>query len=132
MPVTIRWSWEVQPGEVARLGGAGVVNAEAFDCLQLDIAGGTVATPATKEVEVQPGGTDRVLFLLVASTLYDPHLSYAVDGGADIVLDAPQLFLGPGAVALLGATQNKFKFKNEAGADRAAAVTIVVGRKASA
>ncbi|MBN1181693.1 MAG: hypothetical protein JXB49_05345 [Bacteroidales bacterium] len=107
------------------------IPVEAYDKIEIDIPGGDNANPGTATIEVQPGGTGQVKFLSVISTLYDPKITYAVDGGNDIVLDAPQLFLGSGSVGLLGTTQNSFVFNNEVGVDKPASIKILVGRDAT-
>lgn len=107
------------------------IPVEAYDKIEVNIPGGDNSTPGSATVEVQPGSTGQVKFLLITSTLYDKDLTYAVDGGNDIILDAPQLFLGNGAVGLLGSTQQSFVFSNEAGVDKSASIKILVGRDAT-
>ncbi len=77
------------------------------------------------EVAIQPGDTDKVVnvaqgnkgeisFLLIKSNLYNSEekLTYKV-GDKEIQLDQPQIFLGTGAVSLLGENLNQIKFSNK-------------------
>jgi hypothetical protein len=107
-----------------------VTPLDAFDRITVTVPAGAAGNPASLPVEVQPGGDDQVQFLLVTASVYDPKLTYSVDGGAaDVVLDAPHLLLGTGAVGLLDSAPGKLTFKNELEED--VAVEILVGRKAT-
>ncbi|AFY57581.1 hypothetical protein Riv7116_5185 [Rivularia sp. PCC 7116] len=77
------------------------------------------------EVAIQPGDTDKVVnvaqgdkgeisFLLITSNLYssEEKLTYKV-GDKEIQLDQPQIFLGTGAVSLLGENLNQIQFSNK-------------------
>lgn len=106
------------------------IEAEAYDKIEVTVPEGVVGTPATVNVQVQPGDAGQVqLLLITAATYADTRslLSYSVDGGSGITLDAPQLFVGAGAVGLLGAVQ-AIEFSNEAAAVE---VQILVGRDAT-
>jgi hypothetical protein len=105
---------------------------EAYDHLRVDVPAGDNATPGTVTVDVQPGASDQLRVLSITSTLYSELITFKVDtAGADIKLDAPHLYVGGGALSLLGADPKKFVFLNKAGADKPAVVHILVGRKAS-
>ncbi|MBV6625822.1 MAG: hypothetical protein KI793_23320 [Rivularia sp. (in: Bacteria)] len=103
------------------------------------------------EVAIQPGDTDKVInvaqgnkgeisFLLITSNLYssEEKLTYKV-GDKEIQLDRPQIFLGAGAVSLLGENLSQIKFSNKY--DKAteedkpdpnqAEIEILVGRDAT-
>lgn len=101
------------------------LNVEAFDSIDVTAPGsGTVA------VEVQPGGTGQVEAIFITAATYSDDLSYTVTGGeADVALNAPQLFVGSGAVNLLGTTQNTITFTNNETSD--IDVQILVGRDAT-
>jgi hypothetical protein len=132
MPEKLNWSLTIQvaggPGE----GASQSLDVEAYDVITVTVPGGDTTTPGTATVQVQPGGSGQVAFLLVKSSLYDGNLTYAVDGGSAVKLDALHLFMGTGAVGLLGTTQNAFVFTNTVAVDKPAAVEILVGRKATA
>ena len=83
-------------------------NIEAFDKIDVNVTAG-----GSENVEVQPGGVDQVQMLFITADSYSDNLTYAVTGGvSDIPLNAPQLFVGSGAVGLLGTTQNTISFSN--------------------
>ena len=85
--------------------------------------------PGKATIEVQPGGSGQVKFLMITSGIYDPKLTYHVDGDIPIQPDAPQLLAGNGAVGLVGPTQRQFVFTN--GTGKPASIEILVGRKAT-
>ncbi|HBB32285.1 MAG TPA: hypothetical protein DDZ80_23595 [Cyanobacteria bacterium UBA8803] len=112
-------------------------SVEAYDKIEVVIEpvgpGG-----AAKIVEVQPGGQNQVSFLLINSSLYGAELTYVVnDGMSDsdsITLDEPHLYLGSGAVSLLGSNGPKtiaFTNTHPTDSDLKAAIEILVGRDAT-
>ena len=107
------------------------LDIDAYDLLKFTVPAGDNATPGTITVDVQPGQISRLEVLSITSTLYSDLLTYKIDGaGGDVSLDAPHLFVGGGAVQLLGATAKQFVFTNRAGTDKPASVQILVGRNA--
>ena len=75
---------------------------EAYDKVKVTVAGGDV----NKEVDVQPSLAGQVELLMISlanSNQYGADVTYKVNdtGGDPIELDAPQVFLGKGAVGLL-------------------------------
>ncbi len=126
----ISWVLNVQVAGGPRASASQAMDVDAYDVITVVIPGGDNATPGTASIEVQPGGAGQVRLLLITSTLYDPALTYSVDGGAQIKLDGLHFLIGSGAVALLGGTQKTFAFTNKAGLDKPASLQIMVGRKA--
>ena len=133
MSESIGWSLDVQVVGGPKLSLSEAIVVDAYDKLGLVVpaASGTPPTAGKVTVEVQPGTADKVQFLLLTSSIYDPKLTYKVGTGADIKLDAPILLVGAGAVGLLGQAQQNFVFSNNVSPAQAASVTILVGRKAT-
>ncbi|NIM94490.1 MAG: hypothetical protein GTO18_12380 [Anaerolineales bacterium] len=97
--------------------------------------GGAASTPGKAKLEVQPGGTGQVQFLLITSSVYDSDLTFKVDGEPadpdNRVLDAPLFLMGAGTVSMLASTQKNFEFSNDITPPTAASIVIFVGRKAT-
>jgi hypothetical protein len=126
MPEKINWTLNVQVVGGPKMAASETVTVDAYDKIQV-----TVDAGEDKAVEVQPGGDDRVQFLLINSNQSDDKLTYKVGTATeDIKLDAPQLFIGDGAVGLLGEAPGKLSFSN--GLSEAASIEILVGRKVTA
>jgi len=110
------------------------IDVQAFDKIEINVPPESGGTPGSAVVDVQPGGVGRVKLLLITASQYSTtskKLSYSVTGGtSDILLDAPQLLVGDGALNLLGSTQNVFTFSNEF--STAIDVLILTGRNAVA
>lgn len=99
-----------------------------------------------KCVEVQPSEAEKIVFLLIKSSLYSDkedstkEILYGIDITTDpeINLDQPHLYQGPGGVSVLGGDPKSFKFKNtfpsgtteEEKKQNTAKIQILVGRKA--
>jgi hypothetical protein len=100
----------------------GALVVDAYDKLEAVVpAGGSIT------VDVQPGSGGQLLGITASS--YE-DLEYEVDGsGSAVPLDGPLLLIGPGAVGLLGPTQNQIEFNNAGAADTT--VSILVGRDAT-
>lgn len=103
-----------------------VVGIDARDSIQSEIDKST-----SKDVEVQPAAAkEKVKFLLITSDTYSEKLKYKIEGGSnDVILDAPQLLMGSGAVGLLEKSPVKIHLTNDMTAKTT--VTIYVGRAAS-
>ena len=100
------------------------LEVEAYDKIDIELP---ATNPSTATVKIQPG--DQAQLLLITSSLYNADLTYKVDGsGSPIPLDGPLFLVGEGAVSLLGATQQEFKFTNKT--SEPASITILVGRNA--
>lgn len=100
---------------------------QAYDKIEVTITDGVT----DEDVEIQPGGTGQVQFLLIRSDQYGDKLTYKVNAATatPIKLDAQHVLIGTGAVGLLGAAPTKLLFSNTLG--KAATVQILVGRKAT-
>lgn len=124
--VKINWTLNIQVVEGPKLSESDTISVDAYDKIEV-----TVEDEATdKEVQVQPGGSGQVQFLLISSDSYGDDLTYKVnvDTADAIKLDALQLLMGDGAVGLLGGAPEKLLFSNGLGND--ANVHILVGRMA--
>ena len=133
MPEKINWTVTVQVVGGPKLSEARTLEVEAYDLLEVEVPDGDDTTPGRVTVNVQPGGAGQVKFLMISSDLYHDALTYTVDGDpTEVHLDDLQMFIGGGAVTLLGDTQNQFAFVNRANQGRPAFVKILVGRKATA
>ena len=84
MPEQIQWTFNIQAVGGPRKAASQTIEVEAYDKIQVTVDGDTGGGPGVKTVEVQPGGTGQVRFLLVTAGSYDPPLIYKVDGGADV------------------------------------------------
>jgi len=132
MPEKINWAVTVQVAGGPKLSESRTLEVEAYDLMEVEVPDGDDTTPGQVTVNVQPGGTDQVKFLMISSDLYHDKLTYTVDAGpTEVHLDDLQLLIGGGAVKLLGDTQNQFVFSNRANQGRPAFVKILVGRKAT-
>lgn len=134
MPEKISWTINVQVIGGPKLSASQTRKVEAYDMIQVEVPGADGNKPGTKTIDVQPGGQDKVEFLIIKSNIYDDKakLTYSVEGGVkDIELDALQVLIGNGAVTLLGDTQKVFTFTNKLGVDNPAIIEILVGRCAT-
>lgn len=116
-------------------------SVEAYDKIEVVVD----SDGSAKSVEIQPGATTQVNFLLIKSSVYSqadppdpPTLTYRVNDGTNdfpptsesgIELDEHHLYLGKGAVSTLGIAPKIFKFTNNSGEQ--AVIEILVGRDAT-
>ena len=99
---------------------------DAYDKFDVIVPDGSTALT----VELQPGGSGQVGFLLVSSDQYGNNLTYKVNDAADAYkLDGPHLLIGAGAVSLLDEAPAKLVFANSLGMN--AQVRILIGRDAT-
>jgi hypothetical protein len=104
---------------------------EAYDKVDVTVAAGDT----DKEVDVQPSAVGQVEFLMISladATQYGTDITYKINtASADAInLDAPQVFIGTGAVGLLNLTApTKLFFSNGLSTD--ASVQVLVGRDAT-
>lgn len=130
MPETLQWAFNAQLVDGPSSSFSNSLSVEAYDKIDVVIDAETGGTPATKTIEVQPGGEGRVLFLLITASSYDPPLTYDVDTSTGITLDAPLLLVGSGAVGAFANDLTEFTFHNDHTSART--IEILVGRNASA
>lgn len=132
MTEKINWKSDVQIIGGPKMSASTTVFVDAYDVIDVEIPGGDSTTPGTATVEVQPGGTGQVQFLLITASQYSEQLTYSVTGGvSDVALDAQQMLAGKGAVSLLDAAPGTLSFSNTLGAGKDVSITILVGRKAT-
>ncbi|SRR6267142_175507 len=123
-------SFQVPGGPTLTLTSA--IAVEAYDKIEIVLNPGET----DKEVEIQPGAAALLRLLAIKSSLYGDEITYAASDGSDdsdpVTLDAPQVFIGPGAVGLFGVDPKTLKFSNT-NTDQAkkAQIEILVGRDAT-
>jgi hypothetical protein len=129
MAETITLSQIVQIGSGIQLTTSSAIAVDAYDVVEVEIADAA----ADVEVQVQPAAAPGLLKVLaITASAYDPDLTYKVNAAAAPAhaLDAPQVFAGDGAVALLDANPPTALFlSNATGA--AIKVKILAGRDAT-
>lgn len=129
MAETITCSHIVQIGAGIQLTASTAIPVDAYDVVEVEIADAA----SDIEVQVQPAGTPGLLKVLaITASAYDAALTYKVnDATATAVpLDAPQVYTGDGAIALLDANPPTALFvSNATGA--AVTVKILAGRDAT-
>lgn len=130
MPIKINWAFNAQVAGGPKVGAAETVEVDAYENIEVVVPKHD-AEDGTAEVGIVPADTGEILFLVIKADNYaDTQLSYVIDDGTDAVaLDAQQVFIGTGAVGLLGETLSKLTFTNKGSKD--VAVRILVGRKAA-
>ena len=126
MTESINWSLNVQVIGGPKIMASDSKEIEAYDKIEV-----TVEENTTKQVEIQPGGDDRVQFLLIKSDTYSENLTYRVNDPIStniIKLDALHVFIGNGAVELLTEAPGKLVFTNDLATP--VSIEILVGRMA--
>ena len=126
MTESINWSLNAQIVGGPKMMASDTEEIEAYDKIEVTIENDAI----DKEVEIQPGGVDKVQFLVIKSEKYGEDLTYKVNSLTDIIkLDALHVFIGTGAVGLLKETPKKLLFTN--GLPDSVSVEILVGRMAT-
>lgn len=128
MPTEISWLLKVQVSSGPQVAVEGKLPVEAYDTLAVLVPAGA----EDFEIEVQPGGSGQVQFLLIRCSSYGTDISYKVNdtGNEAIPLDAVQFLMGSGVIQLLHSDgPQKLFFKNDT-ADEVL-VQILVGRDAT-
>ena len=126
MTESINWSLNAQIVGGPKIMASDTEEIEAYDKIEVTIENDAI----DKEVEIQPGGVDKVQFLVIKSEKYGEDLTYKVNSLTDIIkLDALHVFIGTGAVGLLKETPKKLLFTN--GLPDSVSVEILVGRMAT-
>ena len=103
------------------------ITVEAYDKIEVTIGAGE----SDKPVEIQPGLSNQVQMFLIKPSKCGNDLTYKVHevNATPIVLDQEQLFLGQGALGLLGTELDKLFFTNNL--DEEVTIEILVGRDAT-
>jgi len=130
MAESIRQTITVELDSGLRRCVSSALSVDAYDVIDVTIADGA----KEKEVQVQPGGAAQIQYMLITSDPCGAGLTYKVNSDAAEQtfhqLDAPQVFMGTGAFAMLdAAAPTKLFFSNSLG--KSAALSILVGRKAA-
>ncbi|MCJ7624391.1 MAG: hypothetical protein MUO76_12880 [Anaerolineaceae bacterium] len=128
MTESINWSLNAQIVGGPKIMASDTKEIEAYDKIEVTIENDAI----DKEVEIQPGGIDKVQFLVIRSEKYSEELTYKVNNpsSTDIIkLDALHVFIGTGAVGLLKEPPEKLLFTN--GLPDSVSVEILVGRMAT-
>lgn len=100
-------------------------DSQGYDKIEVEIPKSSVPTT----VNVQPSLLTELQAIMITADVYE-DLTYTVDEGVTpMTLDGPLMLVGPGNIALLGATVNDITFTN-ANATTARNVTILVARTA--
>lgn len=122
----INWTLNVAVAGGPKISSADTLEVEAYDKVGVYIPAGSKV-----ETEVQPGDKGEVKFLLISADHYGGKLIYRIndESGDEITLDALQLFIGTGAVSVLGKPPQIFHFENQM--DRDVTIDILVGREAN-
>lgn len=120
MAEKINWAMSVNVAGGPALSKSGILDVEGYDKFDIIIPKGKETT-----IEVQLGDAKRTELVFIYSSEFK-GLTYTVNGGKSIELNAPLILIGKGATSLLGDKQNTFKFKNEADSD--ASIVILIGR----
>lgn len=130
MPIKINWAFNAQVAGGPKVAAAESVEVDAYENIEVVVPKHD-ADDGTAEVGIVPADTGEILFLLIKADNYtDTQLSYVIGDETDaIALDAQQVFIGAGAVGLLGDSPSKLTFTNKGSKD--IAVRILVGRKAA-
>jgi len=131
MSEKIKYSLTVQVVGGTSIPVTGEIAADAYGKIQVAV----VAGASDLEVNLQPGGTKLGQFLLIKSSSYGTAanpLTYKVNDKTSttvIALDAPHLFIGKGAVAILDSSPTKLFFSSSLTTD--VTIDILVGRDAT-
>jgi hypothetical protein len=130
MSIKINWAFNAQVAGGPKVAAAESVEVDAYENIEVVVPKHD-ANDGTAEVGIVPADTGEILFLLIKADNYtDTQLSYVIGDATDAVaLDAQQVFIGAGAVGLLGDSPSKLTFTNKGSKD--IAVRILVGRKAA-
>src|SRR3569833_4570985 len=104
----LSWNYVAQAVNGPSLSAAGEMEVDAYDKLAI-----TVADNASQQVDLVPNAKASLLIINPENASTD--LTYKV-GANDIKLDGPQVFIGAGAVALLGGATS-LPYTNHTGAD---------------
>lgn len=107
------------------LSAASELQVEGYDKLSF-----TLKPKGASSVPVAPKTSQLLLVVVIASPYPAPgqNLSYTTSDGNNIPLDAPHIFMGAGAIKLLGSLE-KVDFSNET--DKDVLIEILIGRQST-
>ncbi len=111
MASTLKATLRLEVSGASTTSATHVVTAEAFERIEVTVPGAADGADGTVTVDVQPGGERQVQLVFLTASAYpsaedgSARLTYSVDGGDAIDLDAPLLLLGDGIRTLLGEVQ---------------------------
>lgn len=133
MSTTLNSILRVEITGVSTVSATHSVTAEAYDRITVPVPAASCGA-STVKVDVQPGAGGQVRLVNVIGSSYpvddsgNAQVTYSVDDGDAIPLDAPLLLVGGAIEELLGDV-NQMSITNVS--DREVEVTILVGRDAS-
>jgi hypothetical protein len=119
----VQWTTNLQISGGPAFSLPGSLAVDAYDDISLTVKKGQ------KSAQVDlPGAAGQVQLVLITSDYVDPKLTYTVKGApAPTSLDATQLLVGTGAVALLGSPPLSITFDNSKGTQDAN-LHLLIGR----
>jgi hypothetical protein len=122
----VQWTTNLQISGGPAFSLPGSIAVDAYDDISVTVKKGQ------KSAQVDlPGAAGQVQLVLITSDYVDPKLTYTVKGATTpIALDATQLLVGAGAVALLGSPPLSITIDNTKGAQDAS-LQILIGRNTS-
>lgn len=151
--IKIDWSLSVQIAGGPKIGVSKGIEVEAYDVVSVQLTARPAApvsdpppdplplpdadTAVPVEVQIQPGDAKQVKFLAITSDAYHPALSYQlIKDGPAIALDQMHIFMGEGAVGVLGKSLTSLIFTNNiwdntSHKGQAVSIQIIVGRNAT-
>jgi hypothetical protein len=122
MAEKINWNYVVQALHGPSVSGAGKLDVEAYEKIEIQILAGS-----THEVSIS--NTSNISLLIIGSTTPDPAITYAGTPALPIgecKLDAPHIFIGEIAKDFLEA-DTVLTFTNGTGKDTE--IQVLIGRK---
>jgi len=134
MASTLKAILRVESSGLSTTSATHEISAEAYERIEVTVPAAAGGADGTLTVDVQPGGAGQVRLVCITASAYptaadgSAELTYSVDGGDAVDLDAPLLLVGGGIRTLLGNVQ-QVVFTNASAAE--VDVVIVVGRDAT-
>ena len=126
MPTNISWKLSVDIPSGPSVALSSAVPVDAYDRIAVTVPASGTETP----VDIQPGASGRVKFLMIRSDNYGDDLTYkvSVTGNPERKLNDVLLLVGAGGLELLEDPLDKLLFKNSLAVP--ANIEIIVGRQA--
>lgn len=122
----VKYSFSLQTGD-----GLSVPLQGDYDVDVIDNGSPTVKKNTQVPINIQAVGWDKVEFIIIQSSFYDPDgkIKYTAGNLHDTALKQPHFLVGNALVKLLGTTDNTVTIKNDSAQD--IDVKVIVGRKAA-